>query len=237
MALASPLLSLLLGRRLTRHRRVVIVSSRTRSLIGDGRPQQPLRWVIALAAATVLSCVLACVAAWRERRARIRERAVDCTSVSTIADARLVLRGRVTDPLTGVGAQQRATATEDGSGGGGAAAHPLHAPPPPPPPPTSHPAPSAPPASDVYPTTPVAAEPPSHSAPSAPRAVDVYSTTAMHPPDNSPPPRFNPAWRGGIVDRVYCHLCGRLWLPGAELVQAPFSRGHVVAWRAEVTHL
>eukprot|EP01047_Picozoa_sp_COSAG01_P038192 COSAG01_NODE_3085_length_6574_cov_4.675418_1_plen_50_part_10 len=50
MALASPLLSLLLGRRLTRHRRVVIVSSRTRSLIGDGRPQQPLRWVIALAA-------------------------------------------------------------------------------------------------------------------------------------------------------------------------------------------
>ena len=46
---------------------------------------------------------------------------------------------------------------------------------------------------------------------------------------------FNPAWVGGVVDRVFVHLQGWVWAPDHALVRAPFTGEAVIAHESRVT--
>jgi hypothetical protein len=82
------------------------------------------------------------------------------------------------------------------------------------------------------------------TAPSAPPSVEqvnvptatAWAAPAMPiPTDGRAPPMFNPAWVGGVVDRVFVHLQGWIWAPDQVLVRAPFTGEAVIAYESRVT--
>jgi len=216
-----------------RSRRRIIVSSRTRFGPAAKGAVNWLRVAYGWSLAAAVAILLGALAAWRERQRRLAQRALENTPLSSIAEAKRVLRGRITDPLTGSSTdrhwERHQRAQQQQAEGAAAAA-------------AATSVPSAPPPSEVY-GEPGDGErkppPPQEQESSVTGAVPVPARDFNWPfqQQQGPPraaadeggqasltpPMFNPEWGGGIVDRVYAHLCGHLWVPSTDLVRAAFT--------------
>ena len=99
--------------------------------------------------------------------------------------------------------------------------------------PSGHAAASAPPLSAV--SQQQAGQAPAANATAVPTATAWAAPAMPIPTDGRPPPMFNPAWVGGVVDRVFVHLQGWIWAPDQALVRAPFTGEAVIAYESRVT--
>ena len=140
-------------------------SSRTRAGVG-GPLAALLGWIVeklggGKLTVVAISLALSMLAAWRQRLAARRSLALTSTTLTSIAEARRVLAGTITDPLT----LPLARAVPVGGRG-------------------------------------------------APRAVHVSAAATLPGSVSSAPPMFNPAWAGGVVDRV------RTWVPAQSSTSA-----------------
>ena len=220
-----------LGALLRGGRRRIVRSSRTRlgPPEGAGVVARSRNLRVGLAIVALVAAVLSWLAARGERRARRQQAALEAAEVSTIRESQRVLRGQISDALTGSQSEQQ----------------PPMAVPAEPPTAAAPAAPSAPPAAQVDEVTAAKQRAQQQaggaSAPAAASAPPAQAPWAAEPPpppaaSAEPPPMFNPAWSGGVVDRVFVHLEGWIWTPDQHLVRAPFTSEAVISFSSRVTH-